>query len=297
MVKHVFHCALSILVGFAATLQAEDMKVAATQPARRVADFASCSSLVQVRQPFEKAAKVIAEMGYKYVDLSCLNWPPAPPHANVAELMKDFDKEASRIEKILAENKLKVSNLTFDGIDAAHFDDYTKRFETVMKLANRLHAPLVNIMAPPNKADKQEMAEKLKAVQKIAARHNVKLTLETHAGQLTEHPADAVWLCEQAKGVGLTLDPSHYYAGPNQGKDFKVVYPYVAGTGLRAGGMSWATVQIPWGEGPIDFAAIIRDLEAQGYQGFYVVEYIEGHNKVDPIKESKAFIDWIKSLK
>lgn len=297
MQKHVVGLIVFALAVCFSPLHAENLKVATTRPARQVAEFAACSSLVQVRQPFEKAAKVIAEMGYKYVDLSCLNWPPAPPHANVAELMKDFDKEASRIEKILAENKLKVCNLTFDGIDAAHFDDYSKRFETVMKLANRLHAPLVNIMAPPKTANKQEMADKLKVIAKIAAQRKVKLTLETHTGQLTEYPADAVWLCEQAKGVGLTLDPSHYYAGPNQGKDFKAVYPYVAGTGLRAGGMNWATVQLPWGEGPIDFAAIIRDLEAQRYQGFYVVEYIEGFNKVDPVKESKAFLDWIKSLK
>ena len=267
-----------------------------TRPARRVADFASCSSLCQVRQPFEKAAQVIAGMGYRYVDLSCLHWPPSPPHANVAELMVDFDREASRIEKILAANGLKVSNLTFDGLDAANFDAYTQRFETVMKLANRLNAPLVNIMAPPNKADKQAMADKLKVLQEIAARHRVKLTLETHAGQLTEHPADAVWLCKQVPGLGLTLDPSHYYAGPHQGGNFDEVYPFVMGTGLRAGGMNWETVQLPWGEGPIDFAAIVRKLESQGYEGFYVAEYIDGFNKLDAVQESKKYLAWIKSL-
>lgn len=260
-----------------------------------MADYASCSSLCQVRQPFEVAAKVIAEMGYKYVDLSCLHWRPSPPHANVTELMSNFDKEASRIEKILADNGLKISNLTFDGIDAAHFDAYTKRFETVMKLANRLNAGLVNIMAPPRGADKQDMADKLNVLQKIAARHRVKLTLETHANQLTEHPADAVWLCRQVPGLGLTLDPAHYYAGPHQGKTFDEIYPYVMGTGFRAGGMSWETVQMPWGEGPIDFVDIVRKLESHGYQGFYVTEYIEGFNELDAVEESKKYLDWIRT--
>lgn len=269
---------------------------ATTRPGRRVADYASCSSLCQVRQPFEKAAAVIAEMGYRYVDLSCLNWPPSPPHANVVELMKDFEKEASRIEKILSVNQLKVSNLTFDGLDVKEFDAYTRRFETVMRLANRLDTKLVNIMAPPKGADKQEIADKLNAIQKVAARHKVKLTLETHTGQLTEFPADAVWLCRHALGVGLTLDPSHYYAGPNQGKSFDEVYPYVFGTGFRAGGMEWATVQMPWGAGPIDFAAIVRQLESQGYQGFYVAEYIEGFNQLDAVAESRKFLKWIRSL-
>jgi len=66
--------------------------------------------------------------------------------------------------------------------------------------------------------------------------------------------------------------------------------------GLRAGGMNWETVQLPWGEGPIDFAAIVRKLESQGYEGFYVAEYIDGFNKLDAVQESKKYLAWIKSL-
>jgi sugar phosphate isomerase/epimerase len=140
------------------------------------------------------------------------------------------------------------------------------------------------------------MADKLNVLQKIAAERKVKLTLETHANQLTEHPADAVWLCKAAPGVGLTLDPSHYYAGPNQGKPYDEVYPYVMGTGFRAGGMEWKTVQMPWGEGPIDFVAIVRNLESHGYKGYYVAEYIEGFNELDAVAESRKFLEWTKTL-
>lgn len=296
MHKHLILSA-SVLVGLAVFVALPGAaRQAATRPARKPADYASCSSLCQVRQPLETAAKAIADMGYTYLDLSCLNWPPSPPHANVAELLKDFDAEASRIEKVLAAHKLKVSNLTFDGIDAAQFEQYLERFEAVMKLAVRLDGRLVNLMAPPKNADKQAMADKLRTVKKVADKYKIKLTLETHTGQLTEYPADAAWLCEHVPGLGLTLDPSHYYAGPNQGKSFDEVYRYVQGTGMRAGGMEWATVQMPWGEGPIDFAAIVRKLEAGGYDGYYVVEYIEGHNKLDPLEESRKFLRWIRTL-
>ncbi len=267
-----------------------------TQPARTVVQRAACSSLCQVRQPLEKAAKVVADMGYTYIDLSCLNWPPSPPHANVAELLKDFDKEASRIESVLAANKLKVSNLTFDGLNAKDFDGYTQRFEAVMKLAKRLHAPLVNLMAPPADADRADAVAKLKVLQASATRHKVVLTLETHCKQLTELPVDAAWLCNQVPGLGLTLDPSHYYAGPNQGKDYSAIYPFVRGTGFRAGGMEWKTIQSPWGTGPIDFTAIVRRLEQHGYQGYYVAEYIEGFNELDPVDQSRKFLQWIKDL-
>jgi len=273
---------------------------ATSRPARNLAEYASCSSLCQVRQPLEKAAEVIAGMGYKYLDLSCLHWPPSPPHVNVTELLKDFDQEASRVEKVLSRNRLRVSNLTFDGInpaaDARRWEDYTRRFDAVMRLAVRLNGRLVNLMAPPKGADKQAAAEKLRLLQKTAEKYKIKLTLETHTGQLTEFPADAVRLCRKVPGLGLTLDPSHYYAGPNQGKSFDEVYPYVQGTGFRAGGMEWKTVQMPWGSGPIDFVENVRKLEAQGYDGFYVCEYIEGFNELDAVEQSRRFLSWIRSL-
>ena len=43
------------------------------------------------------------------------------------------------------------------------------------------------------------------------------MTIETHIGQVTEDPAVAAEIARRVPGLGLTLDPSHYYAGPLQG--------------------------------------------------------------------------------
>lgn len=254
---------------------------------------ASCSTLVKAKQPLEPALKTVADLGFKYADVMCLSWTP---HVNVDALVKDFDTEAARVEKALADNKLKVSNLTFDGIETKPFDEYRARFTAVVKLAVRLKAPLINIMAPSAKSDWADQVAKLKVIHRIAADHGIQLTLETHTGQLTEYPADAERLCKEVPGLGLTLDPSHYYAGPNQGKCFDNLYPYVMNTGFRAGGMKWEDIQIKWGEGPIDSAAIVRKLEAHGYRGYYVVEYLEGLGKNDAVESSGLFLEWIEGL-
>jgi sugar phosphate isomerase/epimerase len=254
---------------------------------------ASCSSLVQCKQPLEPTLKAIADMGFHYVDVSCLSWTP---HVNVDELVKDFDKEAGRVKAALKANHLKPSNLTFDAIETKPFEEYQTRWAAVVKLAVRVHAPLINIMAPSATCNRPDQVAKLRIIHKIAADQGIKLTLETHSGQITELPADAEWLCKQVPGLGLTLDPSHYYAGPNQGKNFDNVYPYVMNTGLRAGGMEWKTIQLPWGTGPIDFAAIVHKLEARGYKGYYVVEYLEGFSKADPLVESRKFLAWIREM-
>jgi sugar phosphate isomerase/epimerase len=166
----------------------------------------------------------------------------------------------------------------------------------VVRLAARLNGHLVNVMAPAAKSERAQMVERLKAMQGWAREAGILLTVETHTYQFTERPADALWLCEQVPGLGLTLDPSHYYAGPNQGAPFAELYPYVRGTGFRAGGMSWKEVQMPWGTGPIDFASVVRRLVATGYRGFYVAEYIEGFNDLDALKESRRFLEWARQL-
>lgn len=265
-----------------------------TRPALNIVDRVSCSSLCQCRQPVEKALKTIGDMGFKYVDLACLPWAP---HVDVPHLMKDFDAVASRVEAALKTADLKVSNLTYDPIGSKPFEEYRLIFKTLVRLAGRLHAPLINLMAPAAASDRIDDVKKLQILQQIAKEGGIILTLETHVGQVTEKPADAAWFCRQVPGLGLTLDPSHYFAGPNQGKDFSEVYRYVRNTGFRAGGMSWKTIQSPWGEGPMDFVQITRDLESRGYRGYYVVEYIEGFNNLDPVAESRKFLAWAKALK
>jgi len=279
--------------GGGATGQGQSGQAGAKAKRPPIQERIACSSLCQYKHPVEEAFKTIADMGYRWVDLSCLNWAP---HVAVPKLVENFEQEAARVEAALKASGLRVANLTFDAVETRPYEQYEREFQAVVKLAARLKARLINLMAPSTKADRQDQVEKLRKLQAIAAQAGVILTLETHCNQITERPADALWLCQQVPGLGLTLDPSHYYAGPNQGAGFDALYPLVQGTGFRAGGMSWAQIQLPWGEGPIDFAAIVRKLEAAGYQGFYVTEYIEGFNQLDPLVESRKFIAWAKTL-
>lgn len=279
------------LAGFSSRAAESGLDSAARIP--DISQRIGCSTLAQAKQTTEVAFRNLAGIGCEWLDLSCLNWAP---HVSVPKLTEDFEKEARRVEALLTANHLRVANLTFDAPDSRSFDQYFPQWEAVVKLAARLKARLINVMAPSAKMKREDAAVMLKKMQEVAVQSGVILTIETHVGQITERPADALWLCQQVPGLGLTLDPSHYYAGPNQGAKFEVLYPYVQGTGFRAGGMKWESIQLPWGEGPIDFPEVVRKLEAVGYKGFYVSEYIEGHNQVDALKESKRFLEWAKRL-
>jgi sugar phosphate isomerase/epimerase len=268
----------------------------ATRPAGKIADRAACSSICKLKAPTDEALKTIAGLGYKWVDLSALTWAP---HVSVKELRRDSERESKRVEAALKATGLRISNFTYDSWEAfgdRPFEEYEKDLEALAEFGAREKARLINIMGPSNKADRAGVAVKLKSLVAIVKKHGIILTVETHVGQITERPADALWLCKNVPGLGLTLDPSHYYAGPNQGKPFDELYPFVQGTGFRAGGMSPDTLQLAWGTGPIDFEKIVRGLEKAGYKGCYESEYLEQMNNVDAVESARKFLAWIRKL-
>ena len=58
-------------------------------------------------------------------------------------------------------------------------------------------------------------------------------------------------LCERVPGLGLTLDPSHYIAGPHQGKNYDQVFPYVRHVQLRDTGRGPNQFQVRVGQGEV----------------------------------------------
>ena len=79
--------------------------------------------------------------------------------------------------------------------------------------------------------------------------------MKTQIGCMTEDPDTAVVLCDNVKGLGLALDPSHYIAGPRQGRDFSKVMPYVFHVHLRDTTKSQLHVRV--GQGEVDYGRLI----------------------------------------
>ena len=88
-------------------------------------------------------------------------------------------------------------------------------------------------------------------------------------------------LVESVPNLGLALDPSHFYAGPWQGRDFSITYPHTHIVHLRDAGNSPEKIQLPPGKGCVDFAGILRGLTQHGFSGPLVVEYIDTRIPMD----------------
>ena len=91
-------------------------------------------------------------------------------------------------------------------------------------------------------------------------------------GTLTEYPDAAVELCKRVPGLGLTLDPSHFIAGPNQGKCYDQVFPYVRHVHLRDTGRGPDQFQVRVGQGEIEYGRLVAHLTRLSYNRLLTVE-------------------------
>ena len=107
---------------------------------------------------------------------------------------------------------------------------------------------------------------------RLASAEGIVLTVETRMGTLTESPDAALELCKRVPGLGLTLDPSHYIAGPHQGRSYDQVYPYVRHVHLRDTGRNPEQFQVRVGQGEVEYGRIIAQLSRRNYDRLLTVE-------------------------
>jgi sugar phosphate isomerase/epimerase len=106
--------------------------------------------------------------------------------------------------------------------------------------------------------------ERLRELVKIASVDGIVVGLKTEADRMTQDPDTAKVLCDNVKGLCLTLDPSHYHFGPMAGAKYDHLLPYVCHTQLRDTNKKQFQVKV--GQGEIEYGRIITQLGKFRYQ-------------------------------
>jgi len=157
-------------------------------------------------------------------------------------------------------------------IEAPDAEEFTRQFRAICRLARLTAVPVLTISAAPADSALDAEVERLKRLTALAEADGVQLTVATESGTLTEDPDRAVTLCERVPGLGLTLDPSHYIAGPYGGKSYDALYPYVRHVRLRDTGKGPNQFQVRVGQGEIEYGRIISHLGRYQYDRALTVD-------------------------
>jgi sugar phosphate isomerase/epimerase len=160
-------------------------------------------------------------------------------------------------------------------IEAKNEDDYQRQFKAICRLARISTVPLITIPAAPTGTALDTEVQRLTRLVNLGDKEGVLLTVPTRIGTLTEDPATAMTLCGRVPNLGLTLDPSHYIAGPHKGGNYDQVFPYVRHVYLRDTGRGPNQFQVRVGQGEVEYGRIIAQLARQHYDRGLTVDIHE----------------------
>ena len=173
----------------------------------------------------------------------------------------------------------------------AEGDLYYEQFAACCKLAKALK--VVPLVVPASELGTPFNAEieRLRELVRIASFDGCLVALKTQIGCMTEDPATATVLCDNVKGMGLSLDPSHYVTGPWQGRDITKVMPYVFHVRLRDSTKADFNVRV--GQGEIDYGKLISQLAHAGYDRALSIDMppVEGQDHRAELRKLRLLLE------
>lgn len=176
-------------------------------------------------------------------------------------------------------------------VELAPGPDYYKHFTACCKLAKAIKVVTLVVPAAELGTPFNEEIERLRKLVEIASLESAVVGLKTQIGTMTQDPDTAVVLCDQVKGLRLTLDPSHYTAGPHQGGNFDKTLKHVQHVHLRDSTKSKLQVRV--GQGEIDYGKLIGQLSKIGYERALCVHMapMEGFDHRAEMRKLRLLLD------
>ena len=170
---------------------------------------------------------------------------------------------------------------------------YYEQFAACCKLAKASKVVTITVRAAELGTPYNEEVERLRRITAIAALEGVRVGLLTEGGRMTQDPDTAIVLCDSVKGLGITLDPSHYICGPHRGNSYDQVMKYDNHVRLRD--TSPDQLQVRIGQGVIEYGKLINQLNRFRYDRSLCVDILP-MGDVDQFAEMRKMRLLLESL-
>ena len=222
--------------------------------------FVAASTRCFAEVSFDDACSQISDLDYDKVEL----WlSEGSGHLDTAETASDPERFVAKYREM---TRLTPIALSIEGLIDA------ETLTGLSKVAKLLRIAQITVPASPIGTPFNTEIDRLREYVAVTGQDGVRLSLKTETGHLTEDPHTAVELCQSVAGLGLTLDPSYYICGPNRGKSYDQVFPFVYHVQLRDTTPEELQVQV--GLGDVGYNRVITQLQREDYNLALSVELI-----------------------
>ena len=145
----------------------------------------------------------------------------------------------------------------------AEGEEYYRQFAACCRLAKTTKVVTLTVPSAELGTPFNQEVEHLQRIVNLAEADGVRVAIKSQIGRLSEDPDTVVVLCDNVKGLGVTLDPSHYLCHPNGPKNFDRLLKYTYHVHLRDSTKTKLQVRI--GQGEIEYGRLVNMLAKVNY--------------------------------
>ncbi len=175
-----------------------------------------------------------------------------------SELIADLDRGAHLLR---GGHRLDIVgySVQLDSTGEQHYRDFAE----ICKLAKMTKVVTLTVPSAELGTPFNEEVEHLKRLVQIAEIQGARVGVKTEIGRLSEDPDTLMVLRNNIDGLGITLDPSVFIAGPVKNKSLDKILKFVYHVHLRD--TKPDRFQVSVGQGSVDYAKLIAQLERDNY--------------------------------
>lgn len=176
---------------------------------------------------------------------------------------------------------------------AADRELHYEQFTAICKLARAAKVVTLTVPSAELGTPFNQEVEHLRRLVDIAVLHGVRVAIKSQVGRLAEDPDTITVLCDNVKGLGLTLDPSAFIFGPYQGRNYDKLIKYVYHVQLRDTNKKGFQVRV--GQGDVEYGRLMTTLQKVKYNRALSVNIVEVP-EVDHVGELRKLRLLLESL-
>jgi len=215
----------------------------------------AASSACFANLPLDSALARLVDLEYSNVEIMIHE---SGGHLKPSQVYADLDRAVQ-----ICRQTHRLTPIAYSVDIEAPEEEYYRQFAACCKLAKATKVVTVTIRAAELGTPFNAEVERLREMVRLAAVEGVLVGLYTEVCRMTQDPDTAVVLCDSVKGLGLSLDPSHYVCGPHAGASFKQTMKYACHVRLRD--TSREQLQVRVGQGAVEYGRLVTQLNKFHY--------------------------------
>jgi sugar phosphate isomerase/epimerase len=247
--------------------------------------FAAATSRCFAELPLDAALLQLVELEYTCVEIMVHE---KGGHLKPSEVLADCETAIAQCRQTHRLTPVALSIET----DAAEPLCY-QQFAACCKLAKAIKVVTLTVRSAELGTPFNAEIERLRELVALASREGVRVGLLTEVGRMTENPDTAAVLCNNVKGLGITLDPSHYICGPHRGGNYEQLMKYVYHVRLRD--TSKDQIQVRVGQGDVEYGRLVNQLNKVRYDRALCVDILPAPD-IDQLAEMRKIRLLLESL-